>query len=40
MLDILLDGTLNYEHASAAESVTDNSLEGIPTFEAKITGSL
>ena len=36
MLDILLAGSLKYEHFSAAEGDPDGLCEGTSTFEAKI----
>ena len=38
--DVLLDGTLKYEHVSEAESALDDSSEDAPTFELMVKSRL
>ena len=39
-LDVLLDGTLKYEHVSAVQGAPDGSSEGTSTFAVEIKGAL
>ena len=38
--DVLLDGTLKYEHDIVVEGAPNGSFEGTPTFEVEIKGAL